>query len=99
MTTHIIPERAVQEVINAVLTSDKLPPQNEYRYYHCHLDWNGLKCKKVEGPRTIPTDEWTKLLFVKKYIPEKLDKYILKYQWMPDKVIIEDNQLKPKSEY
>lgn len=96
MNTQVISENTVQEVITAVLTSDKLPPPNEYRYYHCHLDWNGLKCKKVEGPSTIPTDMWTKLLFVKSYIPERFDKHILKYQWMPDSVIIEENQLKTK---
>jgi hypothetical protein len=91
MTTRTIP---VQEAINAILISDKVPPSNDYRYYHCHLDWNGLKCKKVIGPSTMPTDEWTKLLFIKSYIPESFDKHILKYKWMPDRVIIENNQLK-----
>ncbi len=87
-------------ITDAILAAGaKAPPPTEdknYRFYHCHLDWNGLKCKKVEGPSTMPTDEWTKLMFVNNYIPERLDKHILKYQWLPDRVIIEDNQLKTK---
>ena len=86
----------ITNAILAAATQAPPPKDNEYRYYHCHLDWNGLKCKKVDGPSTMPTDIWTKLLFVKKYIPESLDKHILKYQWMPDRVIIEENQLKTK---
>jgi hypothetical protein len=87
-------------ITNAVLAAaTQAPPpsqSNNYRFYHCHQDLNGLKCKKVEGPSTMPTDEWTKLLFVKSYIPERFDKHILKYQWMPDRVIIEENGLKTK---
>lgn len=63
---------------------------NDYRYYHCHLDWNGLKCKKVDGPYIQPSNEWTKLLFIQNYIPESLDKTILKYKWIPNRVIIEE---------
>jgi hypothetical protein len=91
MTTQGI-ENTVQQAINTVLLNNNpSPPENnEYRFYHCHLDWNGLKCKKVDGPSTMPTDEWTKLMFVKTYIPERLDRHILKYQWLPDRVIIEE---------
>jgi hypothetical protein len=94
MTTQVISENTVQDTINAIVALDKVPPPNDYRYYHCYQDWNGLKCKRVDGPETMPTEKWTKLLFVKSYIPERFDKHILKYQWMPDRVIIEDNQLK-----
>jgi hypothetical protein len=86
----------ITDAILAAGTKAPPPYEKNYRYYHCHLDWNGLKCKKVESPSTMPTDEWTKLMFVKTYIPERLDKHILKYQWLPDRVIIEDNQLKTK---
>jgi hypothetical protein len=91
MTTQGI-ENTVQQAINTVLLNNNpSPPENnEYRFYHCHLVWNGLKCKKVDGPSTMPTDEWTKLMFVKTYIPERLDRHILKYQWLPDRVIIEE---------
>lgn len=70
-----------------------LPPpkrNDDYRYYHCRLHMTGLKCKKVDGPSILPSEDYTKLLFVKSYIPEGLDKHILKYQWIPDKVVIED---------
>jgi hypothetical protein len=96
MATQVISEKTVQDAINAIVVNDKSLPSNKYRFYHCHLDWNGLKCKKVEGPGSIPTRDDSLLLFVKSYIPERFDKHILKYQWMPDKVIIEDNQLKTK---
>lgn len=69
------------------------PPKksdDNYRYYHCRLDWNGLKCKKVDGPSVLSSEEYTKLLFVNSYIPERLDKQILKYKWIPDQVVIEN---------
>jgi hypothetical protein len=96
MTRQVIPENTVQQAINTVVQNNyPYPPENnEYRFYHCHLDWNGLKCKKVNGPQTMPTRDNSVLLFVKSYIPERFDKHILKYQWIPDKVIIEENQLK-----
>lgn len=94
MNTSDIPEQTVSNVIvQAILANNSVKPpevDNKYRYYHCHLYGTGLKCKRVEGPHTMPSDEWTKLLFVKTYIPERLDKHILKYQWIPDRVIIED---------
>jgi hypothetical protein len=90
MTTQVLPQNAIQDTINSMLSTNKPLPPTDYRYYHCHLDWNGLKCKRVEGPSTMSTNEWTKLLFVKSYIPQMFDKHILKYQWMPDRVIIED---------
>jgi hypothetical protein len=29
-------------------------------------------------------------MFVKTYIPERLDRHILKYHWLPERVIIEE---------
>ena len=77
--------------ITAVLINDKLPsPEtNKYRFYHCHLDWNGLKCKKVDGPESPSMLNDSVLLFVNKYIPERFDNQVLKYKWMPVKVMIE----------
>ena len=63
-------------------------PNDEYRYYHCRLDWDGLECKKVEGSQVVPKEDYTKLLFVKRYFPERLDKHILKYKWLPETVTI-----------
>lgn len=67
------------------------PPKKDdsYRYYHCRHNYTGLKCKQVDSPSVLPSEGNTKLLFVKSYLPERLDKYILKYKWIPDTVIIE----------
>lgn len=73
-----------------VLSSLPDPKKDDnYRYYHCRSGWNCLKCKKVDSPSQMPTEENTQLLFVKSYIPERLDSIILKYKWVPDRVIIE----------
>jgi hypothetical protein len=90
MNTEILSEYTVREVLSNSVKGDSKSPSNiEYRYYHCYLNWNGLKCKKVDGPHIMPLDESSKLLFVKKYIPERFDKHILKYKWMPDSVTID----------
>lgn len=75
-------------VLRAMGGGVKPPPKNDYRYYHCQLDWDGLQCKKVDGPSVMPTEDYTKLIFVKSYVPERLDKYVLQYKWVPDKVSI-----------
>ena len=61
--------------------------QTQYRYYHCTLDWEGMKCAKVDNP-AYPMKDNTKLLFVQSIIPENLDKAILKH-WMPSNVEIQ----------
>ena len=80
-------------ITDAILAaSAKAPPprrEDDYRFYHCHNYYNGLKCKKVDGPSVLPSEDCTELIFVKSYIPERLDRYILKYQWIPDSVVIE----------
>jgi hypothetical protein len=93
MTSIPVADTPIATIMQAALVnSSNIPPKKdrEYRYYHCHLDWNGLKCKKVDGPGTLPTDNNTQLLFVKSYYPERLDKHILKYKSIPDRVIIEE---------
>lgn len=78
-------------VLDAGFLKGGKPPSkqpNDYRYYHCQLDWDGLACKKVDGPSVLPTQDCTKLLFVKSWIPEHLDTYVLKYKWIPDTVSI-----------
>jgi hypothetical protein len=94
MNTSPVSESAVSNIIiQAFLNNspDKGPKKDsEYRFYHCHNDWNGLKCTKVNGPSTMSTRDDSILLFVKSYIPERLDKHILKYKWIPNRVIIEE---------
>ena len=48
-----------------------------------------LKCNKVDGPSTLSQRNDSVLLFVKSYIPERFDRHILKYKWIPNTVIIE----------
>jgi hypothetical protein len=72
-----------------------VPPKREnreYRYYHCTLDWKGMKCMKVNGPQIIPTDNNTKLLFVKSYFPEQLDGQILVHKFMPNTITIDNKK-------
>ena len=93
MTT-VTDDKTLKNLItdSIIAAAAKGPPpkrDNEYRFYHCRLDYNGLKCKKVDGPSVLPSEDNTKLLFVKSYIPERLDKYILKYKWIPDSVVID----------
>jgi len=76
-------------IVAAGAKAPQPPPKDDYRYYHCHLHHNSLKCKRVDGPSVMPSEDHTKLLFVKRYIPERLDRYVLKYQWIPDTVHIE----------
>jgi oligoribonuclease (3'-5' exoribonuclease) len=88
MSTQVITENSIHEAVLATINSPQ-KPNNKYRYYQCHHDWNGLKCKKVESTTAQTTKENTQLMFVNKYIPELLDKYVLKYKYIPDRVIIE----------
>jgi hypothetical protein len=74
---------------NSIDMRVSIPPNDTYRYYHCYEDVIGLKCKKVSGPDVLPAHQNTKLLFVRNYIPERLDVHILKYKWMPSNVHIE----------
>lgn len=92
MNTTNTTENVVRDIVVNALANTALPPpkDNEYRYYHCHLDWNSIKCKKVDGPSTMPTRDDSLLLFVKSYIPERFDSQVLKYKWIPNKVIIEE---------
>jgi hypothetical protein len=98
MSTILLPETNLKETIVQTVTVvsgapepiKPTPVNNEYRYYHCHLDWNGLKCKKVEGPSTVAARDDSLLLFVKSYIPERFDSHILKYKWLPSTVHIEE---------
>ena len=93
MTTLPVANTPIATIMQAALSNGGTPPpkkeDREYRFYHCHLEGTGLKCKKVEGPGTLPTADNTKLLFVKNYYPERFDAHILKYQFMPDRVSIE----------
>lgn len=93
MNTPISPDSLVCNIIvNTLSNSISPPPKNDkYRYYHCYPDKNNLKCKKVDGSNNLPSKDDSLLLFVGSHIPEEFDKYILKYKWIPNTVIIENN--------
>jgi hypothetical protein len=76
-----------QEVLSVSASSP--PPLPEYRYYQCRPYMHGIKCDRVDGPYTEFTENNTQLLFVKSYIPERFDRYILKYKAIPRVVYLE----------
>jgi hypothetical protein len=80
-----------EHIFSGLETNVKNPDNNSqsYRYYHCYLDWNGLKCKKVDGPDVLSKVTNTQLLAINNYFPEKLDPYILKYKIIPNNIFIE----------
>jgi|LakMenEpi03Aug12_release.lakeMendotaPanAssembly.Ray.scaffolds.fasta_scaffold168375_2 hypothetical protein len=94
MSTLPVADTPIATIMQAALNNGGSPPpkkeDREYRYYHCHQLTPSLKCKRVDGPNVLPTDNNTQLLFIKNYIPEKLDKMLLRIKWIPDRVIIEE---------
>lgn len=86
-TEYIVP--IFRMATNGIDIDVSIPPNDKYRYYHCYENTVGdLICNKVNNAGVLPVRQNTKLLFVKKYIPEILDTHILKYKWMPSKVHI-----------
>ena len=62
------------------------------RFYSCHEDWNGLKCTQVDHPEDDSLTPNTRLLIIPAWVPEKLDRMILKYKWVPSRVILETDR-------
>ena len=88
MTTQVITETSIHE---AVLTTINTPPSpdNTYRYYICHTNWiNELICNKVSAQYAESKVNNTRIVCIKKYIPEVFDPLILKKRWTPTKVTI-----------
>ena len=61
---------------------------NNYRFYHCYEKHIGLICKLVNSPYEESPEINSKLLFIPKYIPKFMDRYILSYNYKPSKIII-----------
>lgn len=90
MNTPSYPETIRDFVFKALKNSNVPPKKNDdYRYYHCNLYLNTLNCIKVNDSNESSNDN-SSLLYVKSYIPEQFDKHILKYKFIPNKVIIEE---------
>ena len=80
------------KALSSVYISGQFPkmpnnPKNNYdnyRFYYCEIDWDGMKCKKVDSPDYVPNDNdlkmtgMTKMIGIDKWIPEPLDKMALK---------------------
>lgn len=77
----------MQEILS--VTGGLPPPSPEYRYYQCRPYMHGIKCNRVNGHYTKSIENNTNLLFVRSYIPECFDKYILKYKAIPSVVYLE----------
>jgi hypothetical protein len=65
------------------------PKEPTHRLYHCRIDFNGMKCKQVESPNTMPINEWTRLCVVPKYSPKWLDTQVIRFKCMPENIEIE----------
>jgi len=57
---------------------------DKYRFYTCQIGWNGMECKKIDNPDSLPNNNDLKIsgisktIGIDKCIPESLDKIILK---------------------
>ena len=88
---------SIQSIERTLTGIIKPPPKketDEYRYYQCRTYMEGIKCERIEYQGTKIESMNTKLLFVKSYVPECFDKYILKYKWIPKWVLIKNNEPK-----
>jgi hypothetical protein len=89
MTTQVITENSIHEVVLATINTPPSKPDSKYRYYYCHTNWaNELHCSQVSSSAPEPKENNTQLLRVYKYIPETFDPLILKKRWTPTKVTI-----------
>ena len=70
----------------AVLNS---PPKEDRSFYECRIDFEGLKCRKVNSPHDVIPNEWTRLCTVYKTTPQWMEKSVLKFKCMPTSVSIE----------
>lgn len=90
MNTQVAKPDTIQDQMSEVaFMRGKVPESNDnYRFYHCYQHATTLQCKKVDSASTLSENSNTRLLFVNNYVPKVFDKYILKYMWIPNKVVI-----------
>ena len=76
-------------ILSNVATGGVKPPsppkksEDEYRYYHCYLEWNGLNCHSVDKVDAQSVKENSLLMFVPKYYPVALDKHYISWNFRP----------------
>jgi len=54
---------------------------NEYRFYHCYQEPRLNVCYPVDNEYIQPSNPNSRLLFVPKYLPERLDILVLNYKY------------------
>jgi hypothetical protein len=72
-----------------VVVAAAAPLKEEKTFYACRIDFEGLKCRKVNSPQEVVPNEWTRLCEVSKTTPPWLEKRVLSFKCMPNTVIIE----------
>jgi hypothetical protein len=69
---------------------------SQYRFYQCQYITPELKCKQIEyldnllDINSTNSVRNTQLIAVPRYVPKILDKYILKYTFIPGNVDIKE---------
>jgi len=53
----------------------------DYRFYHCYQKPSSVVCYPVENEHSPSSDTNSRLLFVPKYLPEVLDRFVLNYKY------------------
>lgn len=69
--------------INGGVPRPPKKPEDNHRYYHCYLEWNGLNCHSVEKVDAPSVKEKSLLMSVPKYYPDALDKYYISWNFSP----------------
>jgi len=54
---------------------------NEHRFYHCYQKPYAIVCHSVDNVNILPSEPYSRLLFVSKYVPEFLDTLVLNYKY------------------
>jgi hypothetical protein len=72
-----------------VVVANMSPIKDEKIFYACRIDFEGLKCRKVNSPNEVVLNEWTRLCEISKTTPPWLVKRVLSFKCMPTSVIIE----------
>jgi hypothetical protein len=65
---------------------------DKYRYYNCYLDYKCIRCKEINSPSSENKDinKKSKLIYINKYFPKIFDKLFIYYDFLPDKIKIDN---------
>jgi hypothetical protein len=69
------------------MTELNIPDGTNYQYYQCFVNsFNNIICNKIDNKYTYING--SRLITVKKIIPEYLHKYFIKYKMAPNDITI-----------